>query len=90
MRQALAGIKHLSADAETRRLAFVRERALHDEVSAMRQEREKGLAEGIVIGKAEGKTEGLAEGMEIGFQKALTRLVENGMDEEQARRMLGL
>lgn len=69
VQQALAGIKHLSADAETRRLAFVRERALSDEASLMRQEREKGRAEGL--------------------QEALNRLVESGMDEQQARRILG-
>ena len=74
VRQALAGIKHLSADAETRRLAFVRERALRDEASLMRQEREKG--------KIEGRAEGL--------QEALSRLIESGMSEVQARRILGL
>ena len=43
---ALDNLKDLSADANTRRLAFVRERALHDEVSDLRAEREKGKLEG--------------------------------------------
>jgi DNA-binding PucR family transcriptional regulator len=47
VQQALDHIKALSADAETRRLAFVRERALHDEVSELRAEREKGRLEGL-------------------------------------------
>jgi len=47
VQQALDRIKDLSADAETRRLAFVRERALHDEVSELRAEREKGKLEGL-------------------------------------------
>jgi len=44
--QAPERIKYLSGDAETRRLAFVRERALHDEISELRAEREKGKLEG--------------------------------------------
>ena len=74
VQQALEHIKALSADAETRRLAFVRERALHDEVSELRAEREKG--------KLEGKLEGLEE--------ALARLIQSGMSEHQARQLLGL
>jgi flagellar biosynthesis/type III secretory pathway protein FliH len=80
----------------------VRERALHDEASLMRQEREKGRAEGVIEGKAEGviegraegviegRAEGVIEGTAKGLQRALSRLVESGMDEEQARRILGL
>jgi DNA-binding PucR family transcriptional regulator len=47
VQQALDRIKGLSADAETRRLAFVRERALHDEASERRAEREQGKLEGL-------------------------------------------
>jgi predicted transposase/invertase (TIGR01784 family) len=78
VQQALEHIKALSADAETRRLAFVRERALHDEVSEQRAEREQGRLEG----KLEGKREGLED--------ALARLIQNGMSEHQARQLLGL
>jgi flagellar biosynthesis/type III secretory pathway protein FliH len=74
------------ADSDPRRPAFVRERALSDEASLMRQEREKGRAEGLAEARAEGWAEGRAEA----FQFVLSRLVESGMDEEQARRMLGL
>ena len=74
VQQALEHIKALSADAETRRLAFVRERALHDEVSELRAERK--------IGMREGKLEGLEE--------ALARLIQSGMSENQARQLLGL
>lgn len=94
VKQALTHIKHLSADAETRRLAFVRERALSDEVSLMRQEREKGHAQGKAEGKIEGKIEGIIEGKiegrAEGLQEALSRLIESGMDETQARKLLGL
>ena len=82
VQQALEHIKALSADAETRRLAFVRERALHDEVSELRAERE--------IGKREGKLEGKLEGKREGLEEALARLIQNGMSENQARQLLGL
>ncbi|MEY4195891.1 MAG: hypothetical protein RLZZ226_2259, partial [Pseudomonadota bacterium] len=51
----------LSAEAETRRLAFVRERALRDEVAILRMEREEGKAEGLAEGQAKGWVEGEAE-----------------------------
>lgn len=40
-------IRGLSADEETRRLAFARERALCDERSELGAARDQGLAEGI-------------------------------------------
>lgn len=49
VQDALSKVKDLSADSETRRLAFIRERALHDEVSQLNAATE----EGIVKGKAE-------------------------------------
>ena len=50
VQQALQRIRDLSADAETRRLAFVRERALRDERSELRAAREEGREEGIEAG----------------------------------------
>jgi hypothetical protein len=41
----------LSADAETRRLAFVRERTLLDEASLLNDAREEGLEKGREEGK---------------------------------------
>jgi hypothetical protein len=43
VQQAMDRLRELSADAETRRLAFVRERALHDEVSLLNDAERKGL-----------------------------------------------
>jgi predicted transposase/invertase (TIGR01784 family) len=39
-------IRQLSADEEARRLAFVRERALHDEVSFLNEAKREGREEG--------------------------------------------
>jgi predicted transposase/invertase (TIGR01784 family) len=47
-RRAYDKLKTLSADEEARRLAFVRERALHDEAQLMLDAREEGREEGRV------------------------------------------
>ncbi len=46
VRKARDKLVDLSADAETRRLAFVRERALLDEASLLKDAREEGREEG--------------------------------------------
>lgn len=52
VQQALAHLKNLSADEEARRLAFVRERALHDEISELQGARREGWEEGLQQGRA--------------------------------------
>ena len=47
VQQALEMLKDLSADDETQRKAFVRERALRDEVSQLASARMEGLHEAI-------------------------------------------
>jgi predicted transposase/invertase (TIGR01784 family) len=44
-------IRQLSADEEARRLAFVRERALHDEVSFLNEAKREGRQEGLEQGR---------------------------------------
>ena len=56
---AIDRLKDLSSDTEAQRLAFVRERALHDEASERRGEREKGRLEGKLEGKLEGEAQAL-------------------------------
>jgi len=46
VKQAMSRIRRLSADEEAKRLAFVRERALRDEVSLLNEARQEGLQEG--------------------------------------------
>ena len=45
VKQAMNRIRQLSADEEARRLAFVRERALHDEVSFLNEAKREGREE---------------------------------------------
>ena len=46
VQQAMNRLRELSADEETRRLAFVRERALRDEVSLLNEAKREGREEG--------------------------------------------
>ena len=46
VKQAMNRIRVLSADEEARRLAFVRERALRDEVSLLNEAKREGREEG--------------------------------------------
>ena len=46
VQDALEKVKELSADKEARRLAFVRERALHDEITELNAAKEEGREEG--------------------------------------------
>lgn len=58
VKQAMNRLRELSADEEARRLAFVRERALRDEVSFLNEARRKGLEEGIERGLERGRLDG--------------------------------
>ena len=51
IKQAMSRIRVLSADEEARRLAFVRERALRDEVSLLNEAKREGRAEGREEGR---------------------------------------
>jgi predicted transposase/invertase (TIGR01784 family) len=52
VRAAFNKLKHLSADTEARRLAFVRERALRDELTLLKEARAEGQTEGRAEGEA--------------------------------------
>ncbi|KAA6185101.1 Rpn family recombination-promoting nuclease/putative transposase [Thiohalocapsa marina] len=69
IQQALNRVRELSADEEARRLAFVRERALHDEATLLKEAREEGREEGERIGLQRGEQLGLQKGEQIGLQK---------------------
>jgi predicted transposase/invertase (TIGR01784 family) len=55
IQEALNRVRELSADEESRRLAFVRERALRDEVSLLKEAREEGFQEGEQTGMQKGR-----------------------------------
>ncbi|MDR5865091.1 hypothetical protein QC758_19225 [Halomonas campisalis] len=55
VKRALSRIRELSADEEARRLAFVRERALRDEVSLLNEAKREGRQEGEQLGTEKAK-----------------------------------
>ena len=52
--------------------------------------KQEGLTEGKQLGLTEGKQLGLVEGERLGLEKALRKLMADGMNESQARQMIGL
>ena len=96
-----AGLSPEELDDQERREIFIQ-----DQRGARTKALAEGRAEGRAEGKAEGRAEGLAEGLaegeaigrevgrkegeQLGLEKALQRLVASGVDEVQARQMLGL
>ncbi|MBQ8568379.1 MAG: Rpn family recombination-promoting nuclease/putative transposase [Oscillospiraceae bacterium] len=80
MQKAVKVIYDMSEDTRIRELARMREKALHDEATALKSARNEGIAEGIEKGKAEGRAEERA------------RMIESmkiyGMSEEQIKNIL--
>ncbi|MTW19876.1 Rpn family recombination-promoting nuclease/putative transposase [Allochromatium palmeri] len=71
IQDALSRVRQLSADEEARRLAFVRERALRDEVSFLKEARQEGFQQG----RQEGRQEGLQEGRQAEAATILLQLL---------------
>jgi len=61
VQQAMHRIRQLSADEEARRLAFVRERALHDEISFLNEAKREGLEQGLAPGREQGREQAREE-----------------------------
>ncbi len=53
IREAMNRVRALSADEQARRLAFVRERALHDEVTLLKEAQRRGEQIGLEKGRRE-------------------------------------
>jgi len=67
VQEALSRVRRLSADEEARRLAFVRERALRDEATLLKEAREAGLQQGLQQGHREGHQEILLQLLHLRF-----------------------
>ena len=76
VKTAYGSIKKLSADEEAQRLAFVRERALHDEVSFINEAKRQGLEEGLEKGRQEGLEQGLQSGRLEGESRLLRKMIK--------------
>ena len=79
IQEALNRVRQLSADEEARRLAFVRERALHDEVSLLKEAREEGERLGIQKGERLGMQKSRQEGRLEAAQDTARNLIALGV-----------
>ena len=93
-----------SEETRIKEIARLREKALHDEASALKNAKAEGRAEGeaigMVKGRAEGRAKGRAEGEAIGMVKGraegraegeasiIAKMKAFGMTEEQIRRII--
>ena len=85
MQKAVRVIYDMSEDTRIREAARMREKALHDEASALYNAKQEGLAEG----EAKGRAEGLAEGEAKGIAKIIEKMRLSGMTEEQIQSIIG-
>lgn len=95
MKKAVNVIYDMSEDTKIREIARLREKALHDEASALKnakeEGKEEGRAEGIKVGMIKGRAEGKAEGEANGIAKekasVISKMRANGFTDEQIRKI---
>lgn len=91
-KKSIVEIRYLSEEEKIRLQAEYREKALHDEASAMCEARMKGFAEGFAEGFAKGFAEGFAKGFAEGkaeVRRAVDSKMRNlGYSEEQIKAVL--
>lgn len=87
MKKAVNVIYDMSEDTKIREIARLREKALHDEASALKNAKAEGMAEGIEVGVVKGRAEGKAEGKAEERANAIIRMRALGFTEEQVRKM---
>lgn len=79
MKKAVNVIYDMSEDTKIREIARLREKALHDEASALKNAKAEGVEEGLAKGEAEGRSEERAN--------AIIRMRANGFTDEQIRKI---
>ncbi|MGN0608167.1 MAG: Rpn family recombination-promoting nuclease/putative transposase [Oscillospiraceae bacterium] len=85
MKKAVNVIYDMSEDTKIREIARLREKALHDEASALKNAKAEGWEEGMVKGRAEGRTEGRAEGKTEERNLTIRKMKELGFTDEQIK-----
>lgn len=89
--QAILVLRELSADEKMRYMADMREKALHDEATAIHAAIEKGMEQGMKKGIEQGLKKGIEQGLKKGIEQGKAeerqRMIENlrkfGLSEEQ-------
>ncbi|QVL51295.1 MAG: Rpn family recombination-promoting nuclease/putative transposase [Thiocapsa sp.] len=87
IQEAMNRVRALSADEQARRLAFVRERALHDEVTLLNEAQRRGEQ----IGLEKGQQIGLEKGRREAARQTARSLIQLGvLGDEQIAQVTGL
>ncbi len=81
MKKAVNVIYDLSEDTRIREMARIREKALHDEASALANAENKGIEKGISIGEAKGRAEGRTEER----NSLIKKMRKRGMSEDEIK-----
>ena len=74
-----------SEDTRIREIARLREKAMHDEASALKHAKAEGIEEGMTKGMAQG----MAQGMTKGKNEIIAQMKAAGMTDEQISFVLG-
>lgn len=88
MNKAVNIIYDLSEDTKIREMARLREKALHDEASALANAKNEGKAEGRAEGISIGEAKGRAEGKAEAETDIIKKMKAYGMSEEQIKAIL--
>ena len=90
MEQAIEAYRDVIVTPEFREMARLREKARHNEASALRNARNKGKAEGEAKGRAEGEAKGKAEGRAEGVLSIARNALQMNMPIDDIVKMTGL
>jgi len=88
IQRAVFVLHQMSEDEKTQEIARLREKALHDETTALNHATRKGLEKGIEKGIE--RQEGLQEGRQEERQEIIAKLRLSGMSEDEINRILGV
>ena len=80
MKDAVRVIYDMSDDTRIREIARLREKAMHDEASALGNARREGVEEGMA--------KGMEKGIEKGVEKVIDQMRKSGMTEDQIKQIL--
>ncbi|MFD0712790.1 Rpn family recombination-promoting nuclease/putative transposase [Paenibacillus sp. GCM10027626] len=90
IREAEERLAYLASDAETRRRYALREKALHDKASLLKDARDEGIKEGIERGYKQGIEQGMEQGIEKMTYEMAINMLKEGLDYKLIRRLTGL
>ena len=84
IQKAVMIIHQMSEEEKLQELARLREKALHDEASALSTARKEGREQG----RAEGRAEGREQGRDEREDELVKRMRENGIPEDQIQKII--